>query len=122
MRVAVLGASDNPERYSYKAVTLLKKEGHAVLPVNPKLESIEGVPVFASLDKVPGPIDTVSVYLSPEHSSKLEKEILSARPKRLIFNPGAENPELAAKASAKGIHTLEACTLVLLTTGQFESA
>ncbi len=122
MNVAVLGASDNPERYSYKAVVRLKEAGHNVLPVHPKLASIEGVPVFASLSKAPGPIDTLTLYVSPEISSKLAGEIFAAQPKRIIFNPGAENLDLAAQAQARGIHTVTACTLVLLSTNQFDRA
>lgn len=119
MKVAVLGASQNPEKYSHMAVMLLKEKGHEVYPVNPALKDVEGIACFPSISAVPGPVHTVSVYLSKEVSSKLGDDILKAGPKRIIFNPGAENPELKSKASAKGIQTLEACTLVMLRTGQF---
>lgn len=120
MNVAVLGASDNPERYSYLAVKLLAEKGHEVFPVNPSLKEIEGRRVYPALKELPKPVDTLSVYLSPAISSKLAPEILAARPRRIIFNPGAENPELAAEAAGHGIRTLEACTLVLLRTNQFD--
>jgi predicted CoA-binding protein len=120
VNVAVLGASDNPERYSYQAVQLLREKGHRVFPVNPKLKEIEGVRVYPSLKELPEPVHTLSVYLSKEHSSKLAPEILGISPQRILFNPGAENPELEAQLSSKGIRTLEACTLVLLRTNQFD--
>ena len=122
MRVAVLGASDDPERYSYKALVRLKEAGHTVYPVHPRLKTIEGVPVFASLKDIPEPIHTLTLYVSPEVSSKMEGEILASKPGRLIFNPGAENSTLMAKAAAQGIRVLEACTLVLLSTDQFGRA
>ena len=119
MNVAILGASNDPERYSYKAVVRLKEAGHNVLPVHPKLTSIEGIPVFASLSKISVPVDTLTLYVSPEISSKLASEIFSVQPKRIIFNPGAENREFVAKAEAQGIEVQEACTLVMLGTGQY---
>lgn len=119
MNVAILGASDKPERYAYLAFESLKKHGHRPLPVHPKLVSIDGTAVYPSLDKVPGPVDTLTVYVSPEISSGMEKQILDFPARRVIFNPGTENPALAAKLQKKGAQTLEACTLVLLQTGQF---
>lgn len=119
MKVAVLGASDNPERYAYLAVKKLQENGHEVFPVNPKLETLEDLKVYPSLVEIPGAVDTITVYLSPAVSGTLEKEILAKNPRRLIFNPGAENPELRAKAAKQGIETMEACTLVMLNTGQF---
>ncbi len=120
MIVAILGASDDPQRYSYLALNLLRQQGHEVFPVHPKLKEIEGQKVYASLRELPKPVHTLTLYVSPELSSKLSAEILESSPKRILFNPGAENPELAQKAEAKGIKTLEACTLVLLRTNQFD--
>ncbi len=119
MNVAILGASDKPDRYSYLAFEALKKHGHRPLPVHPKLASIEGTAVYPSLEKVPGPVDTLTVYVSPEISSAMEQQILDFPVKRVIFNPGTENPGLASKLQKKGVQTLEACTLVLLKTSQF---
>ena len=120
MTVAVLGASDNPERYSNKAVRFLLEKGHEVFPVHPSLKEIDGLKVYASLKDLPKPIDTLTLYLSEERSSMVASEILALKPRRIIFNPGAENPGLEAKAAAEGIKTLEACTLVLLRTDQFD--
>ena len=119
MNVAVLGASDNPEKYSYLAVKNLLAGGHKVFPVHPALKEIEGLKVYASIKDIPDPVHTVSVYVTAPVSSKLAPEILAVRPKRILFNPGAENPGLKALAEKQGIKALEACTLVLLRTNQF---
>jgi predicted CoA-binding protein len=118
-RVVVLGASDNPERYANKAVNRLLENRHEVIPVNPKLERIGNLAVVSSLDAVATPVDTLTVYVSPAVSSKLLEAIVGLEPGRVIFNPGAENPELEAALAGRGIPTLRACTLVLLSTGQF---
>ena len=118
-RVVVVGASPKPERYSNRAVRMLLQYSHEVLPVNPGVSSIEGLPVVRDLAEVSGPVDTVTLYVSAERSSALEESLLSLNPVRVIFNPGAENPDLRAKLDAHGIRTQESCTLVLLSTGQF---
>lgn len=118
-RVVVLGASPNAERYSNRAVRLLLLHGHEAVPVHPKAKTIMGLRVAHSLAEVRGAADTLSVYVSPEISSKLEKEILALRPGRVIFNPGAENPALEERLRQQGVPVLEACTLVLLDTYQF---
>ena len=118
-RVVVAGASPKPERYSNRAVRLLVQQGHEVVPVNPAASSIEGLPVVGSLKDVGGHVDTLTLYISAERSSPLEGEITRLHPDRVIFNPGAENPDLRAILEAQGIHTEEACTLVLLSTNQF---
>lgn len=122
MNVCVLGASQNPERYSYMAVKMLAGQGHVVLPVHPTLGEIDGIRVFRRLADIPLSVHTVTVYLAPGRSAPLAGEILAARPVRVIFNPGAENEELARALREAGIATLEACTLVLLRTGQFDGA
>jgi predicted CoA-binding protein len=119
VNVAVVGASDNPERMSHRAVERLAAAGHRVFPVHPKLKALLGLPVYASLETVPEPVDTITLYVGPEISSRLEPAIRAARPRRVIFNPGAENPPLAQSLSKDGVETLEACTLVLLSTKRF---
>jgi len=121
VNVAVLGASNKPERYSYQAVKLLAEKGHTVFPVHPALAAIDGMPVFNRLADIPAPLHTITVYLGPERSSALAEDLLASRARRLIFNPGAENPHLAQRLRSVGIETLNACTLVLLKTDQFES-
>ncbi len=120
MNVAVVGASNKADRYSYKAVMLLKEKGHSPYPVHPSHQTIEGIPVFASLCRIPVPLDVVTLYLAAANQERVAEEIILCRPQRVIFNPGAENPSLARLLRAAGIEPLEACTLVLLKTGQFE--
>lgn len=117
--VAVIGASPKPERYSNKAVRLLREHGHTVLPVNPAQAEIEGLPVTRSIDALPRGVDTVTLYVSPAHSAPLLQPLLALQPRRVIFNPGAENPALEQGLREAGIAVEEACTLVLLRTGQF---
>lgn len=116
--VAVLGASPKPGRYSNKAIRLLREYGHTVIPVNPAQTEIEGLPVAARVEDLAG-IDTVTMYVSPAHSDVLLPGLLALHPARVIFNPGAENPRLAQALEDAGIRVEEACTLVLLRTGQF---
>jgi len=118
-KVAVLGASDKEDRYSNKAVKLLLEKGHEVYPIHPKLKTIESLTVYPSLDDLPEPMHTISVYVSPDISTNLKETILNSKVQRVIFNPGSENPDLEASFKEAGIEVLEACTLVLLKTGQF---
>lgn len=119
MNVAVLGASNNPDRYSHKAVVQLLANGHKVFPVNPAGGVIEGQPVCRSLADVGEPVDTITVYIGPANIKTLIPAILACRPKRVIANPGAESILLKAAVMAANIEYLEACTLVMLRTGQF---
>lgn len=120
MNVAVLGASQKPVRYSYKALMLLREKGHSVYPVHPALRVVEGVPVFHALSQIPVPLDVVTLYLGPANQVQVADEMVRCRPRRVIFNPGTENPALADRLRTSGIETLNACTLVLLQTRQFE--
>jgi predicted CoA-binding protein len=119
-RVAVLGASNHPERYAFRAIELLRQHGHIVLPVTPKDIDLPGLSVYPDLRHTPPPIDTLTLYVNPTVVESLGDEILAARPGRVIFNPGTEHPEMAKRFQAAGIKTVEACTLVLLGTGQFD--
>lgn len=117
-KTLVLGASDNPARYSNLAIQRLRGKGHPVLAIGKKETSVGDV--YIGKEKTQWPdIDTVTVYLNPMNQKQYEDYLLSLKPKRTIFNPGAENQELAEAAEAKGIQVLEACTLVLLSTGQY---
>ncbi len=119
MNVAILGASNKPERYSYMALQRLRAHGHVVFPVHPTLSSIDGVPVFRDLDSIPEAIDTLTLYVGQEISTKQLEKIIRLKPRRVICNPGAENFELEKALSALGIQVDQACTLVLLGTNQF---
>jgi predicted CoA-binding protein len=117
--VVVLGASPKPERYSNKAVRLLLDHGHRVIPVHPAIEEIEHRPVVHSLEQIDVSVDTLTIYLSPAISAPLQADLLKLKPERVIFNPGTETPELKQALERDGIAVEEACTLVLLKTGQF---
>lgn len=118
-RVAIVGASDNPERYSHKALLLLRRHGHEVVPVHPKLAEIEGIKVVPDLSAITGGVDTVTMYVGPAISSGMRDKLITLKPRRVIFNPGAENAALEEALAEAGIACEEACTLVLLNTGQF---
>lgn len=120
MRVLVLGASTNEERYSNLAVKRLKKYGHEVIAVGNKTGEIEDIPIIVNptADSVK-PIDTISLYIGPQNQKQWEDFIISVNPKRIIFNPGTENAEFENKLSKLGIEVVEYCTLMLLQSGQF---
>jgi predicted CoA-binding protein len=114
----VLGASDNPSRYSYMAVHRLRNNGHPVIAIGKKPGKVADIDI--SKEKTPQQgVDTVTLYLNPLHQKMYYDYIVSLNPKRIIFNPGTENDELAVLAEQNGIKTLEACTLVMLSTGQY---
>ncbi len=118
-RVAVLGASPKEERYSFMAVKMLKEHGHQPVPVHPKGHEVFGLTAVKSLSDIEEPVDTLTVYVNSKISSAALDEILGIKPRRVIFNPGAENPDLAARLRDEGIEVVQACTLVMLRTDQF---
>ena len=119
LNTLVLGASPKPERYSFKAVNMLKKYGHPVLAIGAREAMIGDTKIikgFPSSDD----IDTITLYLGQKNQIGFYNYILEINPRRIIFNPGTHNPELINLAEEKGIEVIEACTLVMLSTGQFE--
>jgi predicted CoA-binding protein len=112
-KVAVLGASGNPERYSNLLIKRLRAKGHQVFPVNPALKSIDGLPVYPTLEALPAGVDVLTVYMNAERSDKLSDSILASGIPRVIFNPGAENEGLEGRLRDKGVRVEEACSLVL---------
>lgn len=117
-KTLVLGATPNPDRYAYLATVKLRSYGHEVVPVGIKKGMIGGLEILNGRP-VPEDIDTVTLYLGPERQREYYEYILSLKPKRIIFNPGTENDELADLAKANGIETVEACTLVMLSIGNY---
>ena len=117
-KTLVLGASDNPGRYSYLAVTRLRDGGHPVVAIGRKQAKVGDVEIGTDPQPLTD-VDTVTLYLSPLHQKQYYDYIFSLHPRRIIFNPGAENPELEALAQANGVQPLQACTLVMLSTGQY---
>ena len=117
-KTLVIGASDNPSRYSYLAVQRLRQNGHPVVAIGKK-DTIVG-DVNVGNKKLPfTDIDTITLYINPLHQKEYYDYIVSLKPKRIIFNPGAENDELTDLAKKNNIQPLEACTLVMLATGQY---
>ena len=117
--VAVVGASPKPDRYAYRAMEMLQEYGHRPIPVNPAFREVLGKRCYAAIEEIPDALDTATLYLRKARSDKIIDQILQAQPRRIIFNPGAENPELAARAEKAGIEVVEGCTLVMLRSGLF---
>ena len=118
--VVVLGASADPERYAYRAVAMLKELGHRVIPVHPALAEVQGIPVVRSLEEIGERVDTLTLYVGAARLAALIPAMVALRPGRVIFNPGTESAEVVAALDAAGIPWEEACTLVMLRTGQFD--
>ena len=108
------------DRFTYDGYRYaFEKKGHEVFPVHQRIKAIEGLAVYPSIQDVKEPVNTISMYVAADISNGLAKDILAKKPRRIIFNPGAENPELAQKAKAEGILPVNACTLVMLNANQF---
>lgn len=114
----VLGASPNPNRYSYLTTSLLKDLGFTVFPFGNKKGDIKGVSIHTDLF-FPENLHTVTLYLNSARQKPFYDYIIKLKPQRIIFNPGAENDELFELASNHGIECIEACTLVMLRTRLF---
>ncbi len=113
----VLGASDNPSRYSYLATQRLTSHGHPVVAVGLKEGQIGSVHIQKNFPE--GDIDTVTLYMNPTNQEPYLDRILGLKPKRIIFNPGTENPKLESLAEQQGVEVVEGCTLVMLGSGQY---
>lgn len=118
MKVVILGASPSPSRYAHKALEMLKEFNHEVELVNPLYQEIEGQPCYPDLKGLKE-IDTVTLYVTPKHLKPYMKDLIELSPRRVISNPGTFDPELMKELTDQGIQVEEACTLVLLRTGQF---
>ena len=118
MKTLVIGASENPVRYSNLAIERLRQHNHDVVAVGLKDGEAHGVKIQKKHEQFKD-IDTITLYLNPTRQKELYDYILGLKPRRIIFNPGTENPELEKLAEDKGIETIEACTLVMLSIGNF---
>jgi uncharacterized protein len=117
-KTLVIGASDNPQRYSFLAIGRLRGRGHPVVAIGKRAVSVGDVAIVTE-KRTFTDIDTVTLYLSPGLQKEYYDYIISLHPRRIIFNPGTENPALEDLARSHGIEPLQACTLVLLNTGQY---
>jgi predicted CoA-binding protein len=114
----VLGASAKPDRYSNIAVRRLLAVGHPVIAVGHRAGTIGDEPILTEAPEG-RTLDTVTLYLNAHNQEAWVDRILALRPKRIIFNPGAENPALAERAAVQGIEVVEGCTLVMLASGLY---
>ncbi|SES11177.1 CoA-binding protein [Pedobacter rhizosphaerae] len=117
-KTLIIGASPDPNRYSYKAAHMLKRFNHDIVNVGIKRGEVAGVEIEKP-GQMHNDIDTITLYIGPPLQAQYHDYILATKPKRVIFNPGTENDELEKLLDQHGIEPVEACTLVLLSTGQY---
>jgi len=117
-KTLVLGASENPARYSNIAIHRLLSYKQPVVAIGKRAGNVAGVAIGTDTPEIDD-IDTITLYLNPNNQKPYYEYILSLNPKRVIFNPGTENDELEDMLREKGIEAKEACTLVMLGTGQY---
>ncbi len=119
--VLILGASHRPDRYAYKAFKMLQSHAYPMLLVNPQVPIVEGQEVLPDLTTLTsGSVDTVTLYVGPKILQKYLQELVRLNPRRVIFNPGTEDATIESELRKAGIKTVVACTLVLLSTNQFD--
>jgi uncharacterized protein len=117
-KTVVIGASDKPDRYAYKATVALNIHKHEVVPVGLRNGEINGIKILKDFPPIDD-VDTVTLYVGPQHQKSWYDYILSLKPKRVIFNPGTENDELVDLLKKNNIEPIEACTLVMLAIGDY---
>lgn len=117
-KTVVIGASEDPNRYAYKATVSLQKHGHEVVPVGMVDGEINGIKIINGKPAIEG-VDTVTMYVGPKNQPHWYDYVLSLNPKRVIFNPGAENREFEKRLQENKIETIDACTLVMLSIGNY---
>ena len=120
MKTVIIGASPNPDRYAFQAASTLKQYGHEFVPLSIKRGEVLGQSIIdiRTLSAIAG-VHTITLYIRQELQEPFYDYLIGLKPKRIIFNPGTENPEFAEMAEQAGIEAVEACTLVMLRTGQF---
>jgi predicted CoA-binding protein len=112
-KTVVLGASSNPDRYSYEATVRLRAANHEAIPIGIRAGKIDGIDIITDRPLIEA-VDTVTLYIGPQNQDEWESYILALKPRRVIFNPGTVNTELIDTLTKAGIETEVACTLVLL--------
>jgi predicted CoA-binding protein len=119
-KTVIVGATPNPNRYAFLAAEKLTEHGEAFVPIGIKSGHVFGQTILDLRTKPNiSDVDTLTMYLNADHQREWTDYLLSLKPRRIIFNPGAENPEFTEKAKALGIETENACTLVMLATGVY---
>jgi predicted CoA-binding protein len=117
-KTLVIGASTDPSRYSFLAANKLVSHKHEIELLGVKEGIVAGKEINTEKDKFEN-IDTVTLYVNPQRQSEYFDYVAALNPRRVIFNPGTENPTFEDFLTEKGIEPIEACTLVMLTTGQY---
>ncbi len=117
-KTVVIGATNNPDRYGYKATVALQRNNHEVVPVGIREGEINGEKILLGKPKIKD-VDTVTLYVGPQNQPEWYDYVIGLNPKRVIFNPGTENPEFEEKLQKNGIEPIEACTLVMLSIGNY---
>lgn len=119
-KTVIIGATTNPSRYAYIAAGMLTEYKHEIVPIGIKKGAVYGRQILSINDRPDvKDVDTVTLYIGPQHQPEHYEYILSLKPKRIIFNPGTENEEFEKLIEEAGSEALEACTLVLLRSGQY---
>jgi uncharacterized protein len=116
----VVGASPHPHRYAHLAVQRLNSQGHPVIAFGRRAGAINDIPIVTRQEEVVvSDLDTLTLYLGPDHQAEYLDWFLALNPRRVIFNPGTENPEMESRLSSEGIEVIRACTLVMLSVGTY---
>ncbi len=118
-KTLVMGASTKPDRYAYMAAERLLKHDVEIELLGRRAGEVLGNAIHTEKEEVGKDVHTVTMYLSEKNQEELEDFISSLKPQRVIFNPGAENPEFQKRLEEEGVEVIEGCTLVMLGTGQF---
>ncbi|MBL0745474.1 CoA-binding protein [Chryseolinea lacunae] len=119
-KTVIVGATPNPGRYAYLAASMLKEYNHEIVPLSIKTGTVFDTEILDLRQKpIIKDVDTITLYIGPQNQPQWYDYLLSLKPKRIIFNPGTENPEFEQRAEAEGVEAMEACTLVLLRSRQF---
>lgn len=117
-KTLIIGATTNPSRYAYIAANRLVGAGHDIINIGLKEGELAGTPI-ESKGEIYGDVDTITLYVGPARQPEYYDYILETKPRRVIFNPGTENPELETMLNDAGVEPIRACTLVMLSTGQY---
>ncbi len=119
-KTVIIGATTNPSRYAYLAAGMLTEYNYPIVPVGIKQGEVYGEKILPIYNRpIIQDVDTVTLYIGPQHQPEHYDYILSLKPKRVIFNPGTENDEFEKLLEASGVEALQACTLVMLRSGQY---
>ncbi|MCM2325479.1 MAG: CoA-binding protein [Candidatus Woesearchaeota archaeon] len=111
MRIAIIGASKDKDKYSNKAVRAYKSKDHVVFPVNPTEREIEGLICYNSVSEIPLDVEVASLYVPSEVGTKVADELIKHNIKKVYLNPGADSEEIFQKLSAAGIEVMRECSI-----------